>query len=80
MTVVALDAPRRAVFTWRPDAESPPTTVEFAIAEIPAGVRVTVHETGFAAFGAAQHAANYEANRSGWRQELALAATALGSA
>lgn len=73
--VVALEPPRRAVFTWHPGGDAVPrTTVEFTLQPQDGGtVRVTVVESGFTAMSADQHARNYGANVSGWQEELRLA-------
>jgi hypothetical protein len=79
---VELDPPRRAVFRWLGGEvgaleESPANTIEFTIADEEGGVRLTVRETGFAGIStdAAERRARFEANDTGWREELAVAKT-----
>jgi hypothetical protein len=57
--------------------ESPANTIEFTIADEEGGVRLTVRETGFAGIStdAAERRARFEANDTGWREELAVAKT-----
>ena len=77
---VELDPPRRAVFRWLGgDAgsleEFPTNTIEFTIEPDGDGVRLTVRETGFAGISAdaAERRARFEANDSGWLEELDVA-------
>jgi uncharacterized protein YndB with AHSA1/START domain len=77
--IVLLEPPYRAVFSWQSGGEAAPrTTVEFTITQTaPTTVTVTVEESGFATMSADRHQQNYEANESGWRDELTLASVAL---
>ena len=80
LEVVALEPPRRAVFRWLGGdvgslEDFPSNTVEFTIEDREGGVRLTVRETGFADLDedAAARRSRFEANDSGWVEELGVA-------
>ncbi|SEO06214.1 SRPBCC domain-containing protein [Actinacidiphila rubida] len=76
--VVKLDPRTYAAFRWAsqfPGEELAPgrtTLVEFAVEELPAGVRVTVTESGFASVEASDEVRTqgFNANTEGWKLEL----------
>lgn len=79
---VELDPPRRAVFQWlggrAGDVDTddrPANTVEFTVEPDGAGVRLTVRETGFAAYDDDDmiRRRRFEENTEGWAIELPLA-------
>lgn len=66
-------------FRWHPyagpdvDTSAEPTTlVEFELAEVPNGTRVTITESGFDAIPLARRAVAFAANDQGWTIQLTL--------
>lgn len=70
---VALEPHTRAAFRWHRgiDADDPATLVEFHLEERPAGVRLTVVESGLQGLGADRRLREQQAQR--WSEELATA-------
>lgn len=75
-TVTAMDAPRLFAFRWPhpadPAVDSPddPTTlVEFRLAPIPSGTRLTIVESGFDALPPDRRATAMRDNDQGWAQQ-----------
>jgi uncharacterized protein YndB with AHSA1/START domain len=78
--IVAVEPPRRFAYRWHPFAVEPgvdydaePTTlVEFTLSPTPAGVLLTIVESGFDAIPAARRSAAFEANSGGWAKQVEL--------
>jgi uncharacterized protein YndB with AHSA1/START domain len=78
--IVAVEPQRRLAFRWHPYAveegidysQEPTTLVEFALAETPDGVLLTIVESGFDAIPAERRAAAIEANSGGWEKQTEL--------
>lgn len=76
--IVAVEPFRRLAYRWHPcageeDAEDEPTTlVEFTLAEVPDGVRLTIVESGFDALPATRRSGAFEANSGGWTHQIEL--------
>src|SRR6516165_10169616 len=72
--VTAMEAPRYFAFTWHPYAvdpkvdytTEPPTLVEFRLAEIPSGTRLTVTESGFSKIPLHRQAGAFRMHNEGW--------------
>src|SRR6185437_14466073 len=72
--IVAIEPQRRFAYRWHPFtidpdadyAQEPTTLVEFTLAEIPEGVRLTIVESGFDAIPEQRRSASFEANSEGW--------------
>lgn len=78
VVVTALEKPRRLAWTWHPYAIDPavdysgekPTTVEFVLAEVGTGTRVTVVETGFDHLPRHRRPDALRMNTSGWEEQM----------
>jgi uncharacterized protein YndB with AHSA1/START domain len=76
--VVAMEEPRRFVFTWHPYAvdpgrdysAEPPTTVEFRLEPTGAGTRLTVTESGFDSIPAGRRDEALRMNSGGWDEQV----------
>jgi uncharacterized protein YndB with AHSA1/START domain len=87
-TIVDLVPRTRFSFRWHPFAVDPkvdyskePTTlVVFAFEEQPAGVQLTITESGFDGLPLARRAAAFGANDEGWAEQIALLAKYLAHA
>jgi uncharacterized protein YndB with AHSA1/START domain len=70
ITVEAVEPPERFAYRWEPGGATkggPTTLVEFTLEEIPGGTRLTLVESGFAAFPPESR----RGNEFGWDEELA---------
>jgi uncharacterized protein YndB with AHSA1/START domain len=64
--VLAVEPPRRLVYTWHPGWDpGPPTTVEYLLEPTPTGTRVTVRHDGFTGRGA-----SCDSHAQGWERVL----------
>lgn len=78
--IVAIEPRRRFAYRWHPFAVDPsvdydrePTTlVEFTLSEAPAGVWLTITESGFEGIPEDRRPASFEANSQGWEIQTAL--------
>jgi len=76
--VVAIERPSRFAFTWHPYAVKPdvdysneePTLVEFRLAAIAQGTRLTITESGFDRIPAERRDEALRMNGSGWTQQI----------
>ena len=76
--VVAIERPSRFAFTWHPYAVKPdvdysneePTLVEFRLAGIAQGTRLTITESGFDRIPAERRDEALRMNGSGWTQQI----------
>jgi uncharacterized protein YndB with AHSA1/START domain len=69
VTVEEVEPPERFSYRWEPGGASeggPTTLVEFTLEEIPGGTRLTLVESGFAAFPSESR----QGNEFGWDAEL----------
>lgn len=77
-TVVALEEPRLFAFTWHPFAVDPardysdetPTRVEFTLAPLGKGTRLTVVESGFDKLPASRRDEAFRMNEGGWSAQM----------
>ena len=75
--IIALEAPKRFAFTWHPYGVDPkvdysretPTTVEFRLAEGPAGTHLIVTESGFDEVPAGRRAEAFRMDERGWNAQ-----------
>jgi uncharacterized protein YndB with AHSA1/START domain len=64
------------LLSWRwypgaaPDANEPPTLVEFRLEDADGGTKVTVTESGFDRLSLAKRAAAFEDNSKGWTEQM----------
>lgn len=80
--VTRIEPPRCFAFRWHPlgadpapdGAPAPTTLVTFELAEIDAGVLLTISESGFDGLPPARRAAAWQANDSGWDHQARLIA------
>lgn len=78
--IVAVEAPHRLAFRWRPyplepddDRSAAPTTlVEFTLAERADGVLLRIVESGFDAIPAERRVSAFESNSEGWAAQTEL--------
>ncbi|MBA3895759.1 MAG: SRPBCC family protein [Sphingomonadaceae bacterium] len=76
--IEAMDEPRRFAFTWHPYAvdpdrdysAEPQTLVEFTLAPIATGTRLTIVETGFDSLPEDRRAEAWRMNDGGWTQQV----------
>ncbi len=76
--VIAIEPSKRFAFTWHPYGIDPkvdytqetPTTVEFLVAEGPAGTHLIVTESGFDDVPAARRAEAFKMDEGGWNAQL----------
>ena len=86
VVVTAMDAPRQFAFTWHPYAVDPdrdyagetPTLVEFTLAPLGSGTRLTVVESGFDALPADRLPDALRMNDGGWTQQMKNIAAHVG--
>ena len=84
--IVAIDAPRLFSFTWHPYAvdpdrdysAEPPTRVEFRLAPIDTGTRLTIVESGFGALPDDRREEALRMNAGGWDAQMANIARHVG--
>lgn len=78
VTIVAMAAPRLFSFTWHPYAidpaidysDEPPTLVEFQLAPLAQGTRLTIVESGFDALPGARRDISLRMNGQGWTIQI----------
>jgi uncharacterized protein YndB with AHSA1/START domain len=76
--IQTMDEPRLFSFTWHPFAIEPgvdysteqPTLVEFRLAPIDGGTRLTVTESGFSKLPAHRYADALRSNTGGWEEQM----------
>src|SRR5262249_7237333 len=78
VTVEQMEPERLFSFRWHPHAvdpkadysHEPPTLVEFKLAAIPSGTRLTLTESGFDAIPAARRDEAFRMNDGGWAEQM----------
>ncbi len=78
MTVTAMEAPRRFVYTWHPYpadqtldySQEPETVIEFTLEPRDTGTLLKVRESGFSAIPAFRREEAFGMNTRGWRYQL----------
>lgn len=85
IVVERVEPMRLLAFRWHPGADAAPdapdaemTLVEFALEEVPQGVRLTITESGFERVPAARRAQAIAGNTGGWEAQTGLIAKYLG--
>lgn len=76
--IIAIEPPKRFSFTWHPYGIDPkvdytretPTTVEFLLAEGPAGSHLIVTESGFDGVPSARRAEAFKMDEQGWNAQM----------
>ena len=84
--IEVVEPPHCFAFRWRPyksdpdlpiESGGPTTLVKFSLEQSPQGTRLTLVESGFAAFPAEIYAKSLADNQQGWDEELASLAAYL---
>ena len=78
VVVIAIEPMSRFAYTWHPYAVDPsvdysnetPTTVEFTLAPIDGGTRLTVVESGFDAVPEWRRSEAFRMNEGGWKSQI----------
>jgi uncharacterized protein YndB with AHSA1/START domain len=86
ITIERMEPERALAWRWHPNSvdagvdysNEPTTLVEFELADVPEGTRLTVVETGFDGIPLSRRATAYRGNDDGWAQQMVAIERYLG--